>query len=86
LQRYIERGVTSPLRRRVVNSGGVSLEFRVAVEAEQNGAHLVALGEDNLVEIAVLELVEETVQFSHRFANRRELGVGDANTLRKVGH
>jgi hypothetical protein len=65
---------------------GVSLEFGVAVETEQHGAHLVALGQDNLVEIAVLELVEEAVQFSHRFANRRELGVGDANTLRKVGH
>jgi hypothetical protein len=66
--------------------GGVSLEFGVAVETEQDGAHLVALGEDNLVEIAVLELVEEAVQFSHRFANRRELGVGDSNTLGKVSH
>lgn len=67
-------------------SGGVSLEFGVAIESEQDGAHLVALGQDNLVEIAVLQLVEEAVQFSHRFANGCQLGIGDANTLRKLGH
>ncbi len=53
----------------MANLGGVSLEFGVAVEGEQDGAHLVALGQDDLVEIAVFELVEEAVQFSHRLAN-----------------
>ena len=35
---------------------GVSLEFGVALEGEQDGAHLVALGEDDLVEFALFEL------------------------------
>ena len=34
--------------------GGVSLEFGVALEGEHDGAHLVALGEDDLVEFALL--------------------------------
>ena len=47
---------------------GVSLEFGVALEGEQDGAHLVALGEDDLVEFALFELVEE--RCSSRIASR----------------
>ena len=65
---------------------GVSLEFGVALEGEQDGAHLVALGEDDLVEFALFELVEEAVQLSHRFADGRKLGVCDSDALHGFGH
>lgn len=54
------------------------LEFAVALGCDHNGSHLVALGEDDLVDLASIEPVEELVEHAHRLAHGRQLIVGHA--------
>lgn len=64
----------------------VSFEFAVALDGNQDGAHLVALGEDDLLEFALFELVEQAVQLAHPLADGRELGVGDSDALPRFAY
>ena len=62
------------------------LKLGVALDADQHGAHLVFLGQDDLVKLTVLELVKQAVQFAHRLADGRQLVVTDAQTVARRAH
>lgn len=55
--------------------GGVSLELAVAVERDEHGAHLVFLGEHDLLEPALFERGKEPVQLAHRLTDGGQLWV-----------
>lgn len=57
------------------------LEFAVALQADDDGAHPVALCEYDFVERALVEGIEQARQVSHRFTDSRQLVVGDADAL-----
>lgn len=54
---------------------GIALEFGVALERYHHGAHLIALGEHDLVELALLKHGEQAVKIAHRLADGGKLGV-----------
>jgi hypothetical protein len=67
------RDPTQRLRRAALCS--VALELGIALERYENCAHLVALSEDDLVELAVIERSEQAVEIAHRLADGSKLGV-----------
>ena len=47
---------------------------------------MVALGEHDLLEVALFEPVEEAVEFAHRFADGGEFGVCNSDATRWFAH
>lgn len=58
-------------------SSGAGFEFGVAPDGDQDGSHLVTLGEDDLLDLTGIQCVEQAAHVARRFADGRELGVGD---------
>ncbi|MGH2929524.1 MAG: hypothetical protein ACRDL8_15085 [Solirubrobacteraceae bacterium] len=57
------------------------LKLGVALDAQEHGAHLVSLGEDDLVDLALIERIKQAVQLAHRFAYGRQLVIRDAQAV-----
>jgi len=55
------------------------LHRKEGVERNHDGAHLVALGEDELLRLTALERVDHAVELTHGVADRPQLVVGDLN-------
>ena len=55
------------------------LELREALERDEHRSHPIALGQDDLVELAALERINQTIELPHRLADGGELVVGDPN-------
>lgn len=65
---------------------GLAHEFAVALQADDDGAHLVALGEDDFVEHALIERVQQAGELSHRLTDGRKLVIGDPDALSRFVH
>lgn len=62
------------------------LELAPALERDDHGAHAVALGEHELLDLAVLELGEQRPEVTHRLTDRAELVGADADRGRVGSH
>jgi hypothetical protein len=57
------------------HSGGL-VELVIALRGEDHSSHLVALGQDDLVDLAAAEAIEEVAELAHRLPDRRQLIIG----------
>jgi len=58
------------------HSGSGLVELVVALRGQDHGSHLVALGQNDLVDLAAAEAIEEVAEIAHRLSDRRQLIVG----------
>lgn len=58
----------------------MAFELAVALDGEENGTHLIALGKDDFFKLALVEFIEQPAELAHRLPDGRELVVRDLET------
>jgi hypothetical protein len=81
LTEYLAAGLGQHALRRVsCGAAGCFAERCVRFDGEDHRAHAASLGQDELLELATVELIDHLVELPHGVPNRVQFGVRDVDT------